>query len=92
MYSDADTAALYDLLNPWDGTRHYSDAFYNGLVMRADAALDVGCGTGVMLHQARARGHAGRLVGLDPSAAMLDRARRRADVEWVHGVAADASP
>ncbi|MFE3454942.1 class I SAM-dependent methyltransferase [Nonomuraea sp. NPDC059194] len=91
MFTDADAAALYDVLNPWDPTRHRSDAFYDDLVMAADAVLDVGCGTGAMLHHARERGHRGRLVGLDPDLAALDRARRRTDIEWVTGVAADAS-
>ncbi|TYB54714.1 class I SAM-dependent methyltransferase [Nonomuraea sp. PA05] len=91
MFTDADAAALYDLLNPWDPTRHPSDAFFNELVMAADAVLDVGCGTGSMLHQARELGHRGRLVGLDPDLAALDRARRRTDIEWVAGVAADAA-
>ncbi|GIG00494.1 class I SAM-dependent methyltransferase [Catellatospora citrea] len=90
MFSDADAAALYDLLNPWDGTRYASDAFYDDLVMSSDAVLDVGCGTGGMLHRAREAGHRGRLVGLDPDLAALDRARRRTDVEWVAGVAAEA--
>jgi len=44
-----------------------------------------------MLHQARELGHRGRLVGLDPDLAALDRARRRTDIEWVAGVAADAA-
>jgi SAM-dependent methyltransferase len=91
VYSDADAAALYDLLNPWDGTRYPSDAFYHDLVLAADAVLDVGCGTGSMLHQARESGHLGRLVGLEPDRAMLDRARRRSDIEWVAGVAAEAA-
>jgi SAM-dependent methyltransferase len=91
VYSDAEVAALYDVLNPWDGTRYASDTFYTDLVMAAGAVLDVGCGTGSMLHQARSLGHAGRLVGLDPDAAMLDRARRRTDIEWVLGTAADAA-
>jgi SAM-dependent methyltransferase len=91
VYSDADAAALYDLLNPWDRTRYPSDAFYHDLVMAAGAVLDVGCGTGGMLHQARECGHPGRLVGLDPDPAMLARARRRGDVEWVAGAAADAA-
>lgn len=91
MFTDADAAALYDRLNPWDATRYPSDAFFNRLVMDADAVLDVGCGTGQMLHQARDLGHRGRLVGLDPDPAALDRARRRTDVEWVAGVAADVS-
>lgn len=90
MYSDAEVAALYDVLNPWDGARYASDAFYADLVMATDAVLDVGCGTGSMLHQARALGHAGRLVGIDPDPAMLDRARRRTDIEWALGVAAAA--
>ncbi|HEX5496490.1 MAG TPA: class I SAM-dependent methyltransferase [Mycobacteriales bacterium] len=91
MYSDAEIAALYDVMNPWDGTRFGSDAFYTDLVMAVGAVLDVGCGTGSMLHQARDLGHTGRLVGLDPDAAMLDRARRRTDGEWVLGAAADAA-
>ncbi|MFC1402924.1 MULTISPECIES: class I SAM-dependent methyltransferase [Streptacidiphilus] len=91
MFSDADAAALYDLLNPWDPERFPSDAFYDGLVRDADAVLDVGCGTGAMLHRARESGHTGRLVGIDPDRAALDRARRRSDVEWVLGVAADAA-
>jgi hypothetical protein len=28
VHADADAAALYDVLNPWDGTRYPSDAFY----------------------------------------------------------------
>jgi SAM-dependent methyltransferase len=82
VLSDADAAALYDLLNPWDGTRFAGDAFYDRLVMSADAVLDVGCGTGSMLAAARRRGHAGRLVGVDPDAAALARARRYPDIEW----------
>ncbi|MEV0230967.1 class I SAM-dependent methyltransferase [Nonomuraea sp. NPDC050786] len=91
MFTDADAAALYDVLNPWDPVRHPGDAFYDGFVMAADAVLDVGCGTGSMLHQARELGHRGRLVGLDPDLAALERARRRTDIEWVAGVAADAA-
>ncbi|MEV6964795.1 class I SAM-dependent methyltransferase [Hamadaea sp. NPDC051192] len=91
MISDAEAAALYDVLNPWDPGRYASDAFYHQLVMAADAVLDVGCGTGSMLHYARSQGHRGRLVGLDPDPAMLGRAVVRTDVEWVSGAAADAA-
>jgi ubiquinone/menaquinone biosynthesis C-methylase UbiE len=90
MYSDADAAALYDLLNPWDPVKRPEDRFYFPLVMGAESVLDVGCGTGVMLKLAREHGHRGRLVGLDPDRAALDRARRRTDVEWVQATAADA--
>ncbi|SCE01374.1 Methyltransferase domain-containing protein [Streptomyces sp. SolWspMP-sol7th] len=90
MYADSDVAALYDLLNPWDPVLNACDRFYHPLVMGADAVLDVGCGTGAMLTLARERGHRGRLLGLDPDRAALERARRRSDVAWIEGRAADA--
>jgi SAM-dependent methyltransferase len=83
-YSDADAAALYDVLNSWGP----GDAFYLELVLGAFSALDVGCGTGTLLHRARKEGHAERLCGVDPDRARLDRARRRADVEWLECTAA----
>ena len=66
-------------------------AFYLPLVMAADSVLDVGCGTGELLRLARETGHAGRLCGLDPAAAMLQQARKRPDIEWVLGDAASAA-
>ena len=87
---DADDAALYDLLNPWAPDSSPADRFYHDLVMTAGSVLDIGCGTGAMLTCAREHGHDGRLTGLDPDRAALDRARRRADIEWVEGTAADA--
>jgi SAM-dependent methyltransferase len=79
-------AAWYGVLNPWGP----SDDFYLGLVMSADRVLDVGCGTGRLLHRARDLGHTGRLCGLDPDPAMLDQARLRTDIEWVLADAASA--
>jgi ubiquinone/menaquinone biosynthesis C-methylase UbiE len=90
VYSEADAAALYDVLNPWDPGRSPGDRFYHELIMAAGSVLDVGCGTGTMLAWAREHGHHGRLIGLDPDRAMLDRARRRTDVKWVTGRAANA--
>ena len=89
VFTDADVAALYDAQNPWDSKRSDSK-FYDDLVMAARDVLDVGCGTGSMLMQARVGGHRGRLVGIDPDPSMLARARVRGDVEWVDGVAADS--
>jgi SAM-dependent methyltransferase len=85
-YSDADAAALYDVLNKWGP----SDDFYLSYGMGAASVLDVGCGTGGLLVRAREDGHTGRLAGIDPDVAMLDRARKRLpDAEWVEGKAAD---
>lgn len=84
MYSDEEAAALYDVLNAWGP----SDDFYLALVMDAKSVLDVGCGTGTLLHRARQAGHTGRLCGVDPDRAMLDRARGRTDIEWLEATAA----
>lgn len=49
---------------------------------REATLVDLGCGTGLVA--AAAASEAGRVVGVDPSRAMLEVARRRTDaVEWV---------
>jgi SAM-dependent methyltransferase len=82
-YSDPRLARLYDPLCGRERRRDFG--FYLPMVMEADAVLDVGCGTGALLRWARERGHAGRLVGLDPADGMLDVARDRTDIEWILG-------
>ncbi|MFD5189645.1 methyltransferase domain-containing protein [Streptomyces sp. NPDC058357] len=91
MYSDDDSAAQYDLLSLWDPVHSPGDAFYDELIEGADSVLHLGCGTGAMLHWSREHGHTGRLVGLDPDRAALALARRRTDIEWVDGTAADGT-
>lgn len=86
-YSDDDVAALYEVLNSWGP----GDDFYLGLVMAAGSVLDIGCGPGGLLRRAREEGHRGRLCGVDPDVAALNRARRLTDVEWVEGRAAELS-
>jgi len=83
-YTDQNVALLYDVLNPWGA----SEAFYLDLVMGAHAVLDIGCGTGAILKRARAEGHAGRLVGVDPDPWMLAVARARGDIDWHESTAA----
>jgi SAM-dependent methyltransferase len=88
-YADPRLAVFYDQLNPWG----VESDFYLDLVMGARSVLDVGCGTGALLRAARAAGHTGRLVGLDPAAAMLDQARAGAtDVDWMLGDLGSATP
>jgi SAM-dependent methyltransferase len=84
QFAEPSLAALYDLFCPWDPDG--DSGFYLPLVMAADGVLDVGCGTGMLLRRARSGGHAGRLCGLDPAAAMLDVARASGDdVDWLLG-------
>jgi ubiquinone/menaquinone biosynthesis C-methylase UbiE len=87
LYSDPELAALYDTF----GAGRRDVAFYMPLVMAAPSVLDVGCGTGALLHAARAAGHRGRLCGLDPAAGMLQQARQRSDIEWILGDLNDAA-
>lgn len=81
LFSDPRLAELYDAFCA--GRPDF--AFYLPLVMSAASVLDVGCGTGELLRLARGAGHTGRLCGLDPAEAMLQVARQRGDIEWVHG-------
>jgi SAM-dependent methyltransferase len=81
LFADAYLASLYDAWSPREVRDDYD--FYLPRIMSAGAVLDVGCGTGTLLHEVRQRGHSGRLCGLDPADGMLKRARRRDDIEWV---------
>lgn len=83
LFADAGLAELYDLFCPWEPRGDFG--FYLPLVMSAPAVLDVGCGTGALLHGAREAGHTGRLCGLDPALGMLVQARKRSDIEWILG-------
>lgn len=81
---DARLVDLYDQDNP-DGPDH---DFYRSLadVRGARAIVDLGCGTGLLTVTFAAKGR--RVVGVDPSPAMLDFARRRpgaSGVEWIEG-------
>lgn len=89
-FEDPQLAALYDAMSPWNDRSDFG--LYFPMVMAAESVLDVGCGTGALLHRARETGHAGRLCGLDPALGMLEQARKRSDVEWVHGDLSALSP
>lgn len=80
-FADPRLASLYDTVCA--GRPDFP--FYLPLLMSASSVLDIGCGTGALLHSARETGHTGRLCGLDPAATMLAVARRRSDIEWVLG-------
>jgi len=75
---------LYDEDNP-DGPDH---DFYRSIAdqMGARSVLDIGCGTGILTVTLAKPGR--RVVGLDPSDAMLGYAAARPGgdlVQWVHG-------
>lgn len=86
LFEEPDLAAVYDLFAPPADRQDF--AFYLPLIMQANSVLDLGCGTGALLHMARASGHKGRLCGIDPATGMIEQARKQASapaIEWVHG-------
>jgi SAM-dependent methyltransferase len=83
-FYDPRLVAVYDTVNP---IAEY-ETFYLDLASKLSASpvIDVGCGTGLLTCELARRGH--RLIGIEPSRAMLEVARRRAcgeRVEWVEG-------
>ena len=85
-FNDPRLVAVYDALNPYaPGTQ---PDFYLALAHEISArrVVEIGCGTGIVTeHLARA---GLEVVGVEPSALMLDVARRRpgtAGVRWIHG-------
>ena len=85
-FYDPRLVAVYDTLNP---IAEY-ERFYLDLATKLSASsiVDVGCGTGLLTCELARRGH--RLVGVEPSDAMLDVAKRRRGCERVRWVGGDA--
>ena len=83
LFHSPDFTRFYDADNPWDTDKDYCRA----LAESAGSVLDLGCGTGEL---ATALAGGRRVVGVEPAAAMLDHARRRAGSEKVKWVEADA--
>lgn len=83
-FSDPRLVAIYDTVCPIAGY----ETFYLDLAAKLSASsiIDVGCGTGLLTCELAKRGH--RLIGVEPSRAMLALARRRAcgeRVDWIEG-------
>jgi SAM-dependent methyltransferase len=84
-YENPGIAELYDLGNPWSVDRD----FYLSLAgSPRSRILDLGCGTGLLCDAYAALNH--DVTGVDPSAAMLEIARRKPHgnaIEWVQSSA-----
>jgi SAM-dependent methyltransferase len=90
IFADQRLANLYDVLG--DDKRHDLDAYIEIVSeLQATTVLDAGCGTGTLACQLAQRGVT--VFGLDPAAASLVVARRKAGaskVTWIHAQAANA--
>ena len=89
-FSHPRLVAVYDTVNPY-----HPDAqpgFYRRLAaeVRAASIVDLGCGTGVITRQLAGGGY--RMIGVDPSPAMLRIAQSGVNgdrVRWIEGGATD---
>jgi SAM-dependent methyltransferase len=83
-FSDPRLVAIYDTVNP---IAEY-ETFYLDLAAKLSPSsiIDIGCGTGLLTCELAKRGH--RMIGVEPSKAMVALARRRHcgdQVEWIEG-------
>jgi SAM-dependent methyltransferase len=90
-FSAIELAELYEALFCRERSSGGDFDFYLPLVMAAESVLDVGCGTGALLRQARRMGHRGYLCGLDPAFGMMAVARRHRGIEWIQSDLAAAT-
>jgi SAM-dependent methyltransferase len=86
-YTDPRLVALYDALNPFGP----DTGFYLELAadLGVSSVLDIGCGTGLLACELARQGH--RVIGADPSPAMLAVARARPGADVVRWVAGEAA-
>ncbi len=83
-FSDPRLVALYDKLNPFGDDSEFFCKQAEKL--GAKTIIDLGCGTGLLTCELAKRGH--QMVGIEPSAAMLEVARSKpyADqIKWIQG-------
>jgi SAM-dependent methyltransferase len=85
-FTDPRQVAIYDAVNSYQsGTQ---PDFYLGVAeeVGAETVVDLGCGTGIITLEFARRGY--RMIGVDPSSAMLEVALQKPGanrVQWVQG-------
>lgn len=80
-YGDADGYDNY--MGSWSSTLSPLFLDFVGLDDRVATLVDLGCGTGNLLVEIAKRRPSAQLVGIDPSAVLLGKARRRAELAGV---------
>ena len=86
-------ARVYDWVATAPGVASWRDRTAGSLALGpGDTVIEMGCGTGANVPALRERvGPSGRIVGIDVTREMLDRARERPARTGVHYVQADAA-
>jgi len=83
-FSNPRLVEIYNTVNPVSG---YKDFFLKmASVLSAESIIDLGCGSGLLSCELSEAGH--RVIGIEPSAHMLDLARKSScadQVMWVNG-------
>lgn len=82
-FYDPRLVAIYDTVNP---IAEYSEFYLHlAATLAASSIIDLGCGTGLVTCELAGQGH--RMIGVEPSSAMLNLARRRCHerVQWIEG-------
>lgn len=88
IFAEPQLANIYDL---FDDPKRPDLAAYLEMAdeFSARSIIDLGCGTGTLACRLASRGK--DVIGIDPAAASLDVAKRKADADRVHWIVGDAA-
>jgi len=91
VFSDADVAALYDVIGTHEDPARAEGRYSYRAGMAANAVAGIGCGTEACCHHARDLGPCRRMVGPDPDRRKCWKGQAPRRIEWGDGRRRDAS-
>lgn len=83
-FSDPRLVAIYDIVNPIDSYQNFYVKTIKELSPKSIA--DIGCGSGLLTYELAKNGF--QMIGIEPSASLLELARKRSgenNIKWVKG-------
>lgn len=92
-FTDPRQVLIYDAVNAYEPGKQPDFYLEVAEEIGAETVIDLGCGTGIITLEFASRGY--RVIGVDPSPAMLKEAQQKSGadgVQWIQGSAGQLGP